>query len=352
MDGTNLSITYSWNDENYTVIDSKDVHNKIQNDPSFALNFFKSIIPTQSPTDDRNVDQTADPNEGTALTFTNFEQVTQDFLDKEVQNNQSNTVGKRKNRNDSLDRALEKSQSDAVGEKITRNAERPWNDHKSIKLLLTEYEKRVHLFRNPKIRNKDLWIQICGVFKEHGLTDYTTDDLSKKLTNMKATYVEKKRNNNPRLTTGRGRKPWPWFDEMDEIFKNDESVNFSTSTFSSISKENIEPINLTVSDTHVAKNMVKNSSNEQSSASTSKSGSDFSNTPKTGPGKVKSSYYQQKKAFIDIGHQRNNIMKDHVDCLTTSQELYREGLLTLKGLTTVIAEKNRILKSFLDNRDK
>lgn len=31
MDGTNLSITYSWNDENYTVIDNKDVHNKIQN---------------------------------------------------------------------------------------------------------------------------------------------------------------------------------------------------------------------------------------------------------------------------------------------------------------------------------
>lgn len=86
-------------------------------------------------------------------------------------------------------------------------AERPWNDHKSIKLLLTEFEKRVHLFRNPKIRNKDLWIQICGVFKEHGLTDYTTDDLSKKLTNTKATYVEKKRNNNSRLTTGRGRKP-------------------------------------------------------------------------------------------------------------------------------------------------
>ncbi|CAG9832265.1 unnamed protein product [Diabrotica balteata] len=97
-----------------------------------------------------------------------------------------------------------------------------WNPQ-GTKLLLQAYLDKRDLFRDPKIKKKELWGQIRAIFKNHGYI-VTEDILDKKFRNMKCHYKTIK-DNNKKTKTGQGRVKWEYFDIMDNIFQEDKTIN-------------------------------------------------------------------------------------------------------------------------------
>lgn len=95
----------------------------------------------------------------------------------------------------------------------------------TTKLLLAEFRKLKEDFRNPKMKKKNLWGKILESFDKKGYR-VTIDVLDSKFRNMKKTYKNIKDNNN-RKNTGRGRMCWEYFNDFEEIFANDATINTS-----------------------------------------------------------------------------------------------------------------------------
>ena len=98
-------------------------------------------------------------------------------------------------------------------------------------MLLEIYRERKLKFRDPKIKKKLLWQEIVNEFKEK---NYNINEaiLDRKMRNLKKSY----RNlvdNNKKTSTGRGRINWEWYNNMEEIFKEDRTVHIGP-TLSSI----------------------------------------------------------------------------------------------------------------------
>ncbi|XP_030037764.2 uncharacterized protein LOC115453220 isoform X2 [Manduca sexta] len=93
----------------------------------------------------------------------------------------------------------------------TDTAEEPddhW-EHNSIKTLLDLYLQNVDKFRSPKVKKKNVWIDIAnGVGKG-------PDSCDKKFRNLKQTYVRllKKRNRNELVVV-----KWPYFEIFEQIY--------------------------------------------------------------------------------------------------------------------------------------
>lgn len=110
--------------------------------------------------------------------------------------------------------------------------------NKTTKLLLQKYYERKDNFRNPKIKKKLLWMEIIKEFKTIGY-NVNEDLLDRKMRNLKQSYKSIK-NNNKKTSTGRGRLTWEWYDTMEDIFKEDRTINVGP-TLSSMT--NINAIN-------------------------------------------------------------------------------------------------------------
>lgn len=98
-----------------------------------------------------------------------------------------------------------------------------WNTQ-ATKLLLALYRERKVAFRDPKIKKKKLWQEICEQFVRKGYATITEDCLDRKMRNLKKTYRTIK-DNNKRTTTGRGRISWEYYDAFEELFQEDRTMN-------------------------------------------------------------------------------------------------------------------------------
>lgn len=96
-------------------------------------------------------------------------------------------------------------------------------------LLVSAYKEKKEDFRNPKVKKRGLWTEIKNVFLERGYI-VTEDDLDRKWRNMKKTYTGLVDN---KSATGRGRIYWEFYEDFQDIYSSDKSVNM-TQTISSL----------------------------------------------------------------------------------------------------------------------
>ncbi|KAM3958091.1 uncharacterized protein ACR2FA_007883 [Aphomia sociella] len=82
-------------------------------------------------------------------------------------------------------------------------------EHDSIKLLLNLYLQNIDKFRNPKMRKKNVWVEIANT------VGIGPDSCNKKFRNLKQTYIRllKKKNKNEVA-----RVKWPYFAIFEEIY--------------------------------------------------------------------------------------------------------------------------------------
>lgn len=59
-------------------------------------------------------------------------------------------------------------------------------------LLLNLYREKHGSFRNSKIKNKDIWLEILKKFENQGYNSITIEILDRKLRNLKKTYKDNK----------------------------------------------------------------------------------------------------------------------------------------------------------------
>lgn len=90
-------------------------------------------------------------------------------------------------------------------------------------MLLQKYCERKNQFRDPKVKKKILWTEILNEFKVKGY-NVSQEILDRKMRNLKQTYKSIK-DNNKKTSTGRGRITWEWFDTMEDLFKEDRTIN-------------------------------------------------------------------------------------------------------------------------------
>lgn len=101
------------------------------------------------------------------------------------------------------------------------------------------YQERKAAFRDPKVKKKKLWSDICEKFAEKGYKYLTEDQLDRKLRNMKKTFRTIK-DNNKKTSTGKGCISWEYFDLFEEIFEDDRTINTGPMLSSlSDSRENV-----------------------------------------------------------------------------------------------------------------
>ncbi|KAG8035735.1 hypothetical protein G9C98_001391 [Cotesia typhae] len=65
-----------------------------------------------------------------------------------------------------------------------------------------------------------------------------------------------------------------------------------------------------------------------------------------------STYYRQKKALIDIGLVRNDILKEHVSSQLNFHDLYKEGFSVLREFNNTMKERNELLQSMIEKLKK
>jgi len=104
----------------------------------------------------------------------------------------------------------------------------------NTKFLLEKYNERKTKFRDPKIKKK-LWAEIVSEFKAK---NYHVDEniFDCKMRNLKKSY-RNLLDNNKKTNTGRGRITWEWYNNMEEIFREDRTVHIGP-TLSSMPTEN------------------------------------------------------------------------------------------------------------------
>lgn len=139
------------------------------------------------------------------------------ILSKYVHNIFSIVLSQEGNENESLISAHEIEYIEADGEYMqlnqtdimeTDDSDDHW-DHAHIKQMLNLYLQNVERFRNPKIRKKNVWVDISAEVGKG------PDSCDKKFRNLKQTYIRlvKKKNRDGIATV-----KWPYFSIFEEIF--------------------------------------------------------------------------------------------------------------------------------------
>lgn len=100
------------------------------------------------------------------------------------------------------------NQTEVMDGETPEDGDEHW-EHKKIKLLLNLYLQNIDKFRNPKIKKKNVWIDISNV------VGIGPENCDKKFRNLKQTYIRllKKKNR-----TGVGPVKWPYFEIFEELF--------------------------------------------------------------------------------------------------------------------------------------
>lgn len=82
-------------------------------------------------------------------------------------------------------------------------------EHNSIRLMLDLYLQNLEKFRNPKVKKKNVWVEIANAVGK------SPDSCDKKFRNLKQTYVRllKKRNRNEVVVV-----KWPYFSVFEQIY--------------------------------------------------------------------------------------------------------------------------------------
>lgn len=106
---------------------------------------------------------------------------------------------------------MQLNQTETMDGEVPDDADDHW-DHNSIRVMLNLYVENIDKFRNPKIRKKNLWMDISHAVGKG------PDCCNKKFRNLKQTYVRLlKKKNNHGLSTVK----WPYFDTFEEIYSID-----------------------------------------------------------------------------------------------------------------------------------
>ncbi|XP_044748747.1 trihelix transcription factor GTL1-like isoform X2 [Coccinella septempunctata] len=120
---------------------------------------------------------------------------------------------------------IEVSPREALGETSGNqrlNPGQPFSwDKQTTQLLVERYMHLKDAFRDPKIKKKKLWDEIKQTFTSKG-HNVTEEILDRKWRNMKKTYTGIKDNIRK---TGRGRIHWEYYNQFDEIYRDDKTVN-------------------------------------------------------------------------------------------------------------------------------
>lgn len=94
------------------------------------------------------------------------------------------------------------------------------------------------------MKKKTVWAEIVKEFEIKGY-NVTEEILDRKMRNIKHTYKSIK-DNNKKTSTGRGRISWEWYDIMENIFKEDRTINIGPTLASMVSESaqinNVESI--------------------------------------------------------------------------------------------------------------
>ncbi|RVE40752.1 hypothetical protein evm_000146 [Chilo suppressalis] len=101
---------------------------------------------------------------------------------------------------------VQMNQTDIMDSDVQDDEDR-W-DHKNIELLLNFYMENIERFRNPKIKKKNVWVDIGNAMGR------SPESCDKKFRNLKLTYVrllKTKKNKG-------GQRKWPYFETFEEIF--------------------------------------------------------------------------------------------------------------------------------------
>ncbi|XP_019887099.2 uncharacterized protein LOC105278985 isoform X2 [Ooceraea biroi] len=175
---------YTYNGLNYNIIDALEVHEKLQNDNVFFQSYMKSNLGCLEVTGaiDNN---TSESNE----------------------HNTSITV----DANNTFHSAIEEDKQQ-------------WTV-KATKLLLELYKERKEKFRDPKVKNRNLWTDIVHEMNKKGYKRLNEDILDRKLRNLKKTFRTIK-DNNRKNSTGRGRIRWEYYDIFEDLYSEDQTINF------------------------------------------------------------------------------------------------------------------------------
>ncbi|XP_030749429.1 uncharacterized protein LOC115877416 [Sitophilus oryzae] len=198
-------------------------------------------------------------------------------------------------------------------------------------LLLNLYKEKNYLFRNSKIKNKDIWLEILREFQERGYWSITIEILDRKMRNLKKTYKDNKDKKNK---TGESCITWEYFDIMDEIFFNDKTIN-PTSTISTIEvaqNPNAVHSNLEVGlGVKILKNIENNSENNQKPTLPKTTEEKKINKGKTSSTRVKHLYDYRKK-IQEIENQRLEEVKKLRGAIEQNNVIQQERNDILKRL--------------------
>uniref|UniRef100_A0A2A4JR92 Myb/SANT-like DNA-binding domain-containing protein n=2 Tax=Heliothis virescens TaxID=7102 RepID=A0A2A4JR92_HELVI len=103
---------------------------------------------------------------------------------------------------------MQLNQSEIMETDAGDDADDHW-EHTSIKMLLNLYLQNVEKFRSPKVKKKNVWIDIANAVGKG------PDCCDKKFRNLKQTYIRllKKRNRNEVVVV-----KWPYFEVFEQIY--------------------------------------------------------------------------------------------------------------------------------------
>ena len=118
--------------------------------------------------------------------------------------------------------------------KINNSTDFCWTE-KATLLLIEEYRLRRQAFRNPKVKKKELWAEVCATFKCHDL-HVSSDQLDKKFRNLKQTFMRIRDLQNVKTKSGGGPVSWRYYNQFVEIFYGDVCSTPATSPIDSIPK--------------------------------------------------------------------------------------------------------------------
>lgn len=103
---------------------------------------------------------------------------------------------------------MQLNHSQIVDTDATDESDDHW-EHNTIKMLLDLYLQNIDKFRSPKVKKKNVWIDIGNAVGKG------PDSCDKKFRNLKQTYIRllKKRNRNEVLVV-----KWPYFEIFEQIY--------------------------------------------------------------------------------------------------------------------------------------
>lgn len=121
----------------------------------------------------------------------------------------------------------------SMSDKENRN---PWTKNEILQLL-SLYKSHNHLFKSTTIKNDKVWSMISINLKSH-----TAEQCKNKFKYLKQKYIEKKDNMSTKASGATNIK-FEYFNEMDEIFKDDANIVPVSVASSSRGERNLDDIN-------------------------------------------------------------------------------------------------------------